>query len=51
MDDDGGAAVSVPVDESEWLDNEDIPVGIRAFMATEKRLRERQRVRESETRV
>jgi len=34
------------VGESEWLDNDDIPIGIRAFMATEKRLRERRRLRE-----
>ncbi|KAF8477513.1 hypothetical protein BDZ91DRAFT_709385 [Kalaharituber pfeilii] len=40
MDDDG---MGVAVDESAWLDNEDIPVGIRVFMATEKRLREKKR--------
>ena len=34
------------VDESEWLDNDDIPMGIRAFMAMEKRLRERRKARE-----
>ncbi|KAI5794284.1 oxidoreductase-like protein, partial [Peziza echinospora] len=28
--------------ESEWIANEDIPVGIRAFMAMEKRLKEKQ---------
>ena len=42
MGGDGGAKV----DEREWLDNEDIPVEIRVFMATEKKLRERRRERE-----
>ena len=41
-----GDGVALRIDEREWLDNEDIPVGIRAFMATEKRLRERKRARE-----
>lgn len=41
-----GDGDGVVVDESEWLDNDDIPVGIRAFMATEKMLRERRRARE-----
>lgn len=40
--------MGITVAEKEWLDNEDIPVGIRAFMATEKRLREKQKERVGE---